>query len=426
MQTSPHHDFEIANCHTHCFTINHVPDDFARGIFFFHKLLPIRWIKKHGTIRWILKQLNKQWVISLLKKISPTTVKTLDRLRSFASFYEVESQQQMIDLLRGYYPSNTKFVLLTMDMEFMAGGKPIVLFKEQLDELAQIKSLPEYKDILYPFVFADPRRANVTSIVKQRIESGAFTGIKIYPALGYFPFDKRLKEVYEYEIEKDLPIITHCIRGAVYNRGSMKDIFRNQKTHPIATSQPFVNDRKNHFTANFTHPLNYECLLNKDILRKHWNDDKIDLSKLKMCLGHFGGNDEWMNYLCDPWLPVEGSGNNPLDIEHPWFNVVERQEIKSRAYSWFSVACELMNQYDNVYADISYTLSDDRIFPLLKLMLTSSHYEKISNKILFGTDFYVVSKAGAEREMSIKLRGYLGDQLFKKIAAENPKRFLGI
>lgn len=423
---SAHPDFEIINCHTHCFTVNHVPDDFARGMFLFYKLFPIRWIKNHQVIRWLLRQLNKRWVISILGRVSPNTVKTLGRLRAFAAFYELESQREMIDLLRGYYPSNTKFILLTMDMEYMAAGASISPFSEQLDELARIKSIPEYHDILYPFVFADPRRENVTTLVKQRIESGAFSGIKIYPALGYFPFDKGLKDVYQYAIEKNLPIITHCIRGPVYYRGKMKDVFGNRTTHPIPACQPLVNDRENPFIVNFTHPLNYECLLNKEILRKHWNDDSVDLSKLKMCLGHFGGNDEWMKYLTDPWLPAERSSGNALDIDVPWFDVIENDEIKSRAFSWFSVVCALMERYENVYADVSYTLSDERIFPLLKLLLTSSHFEKISEKILFGTDFYVVSKAGSEREMSIKLRGYLGDHLFKKIAGENPRKFLGI
>lgn len=84
-----------------------------------------------------------------------------------------------------------------------------------------------------------------------------------------------------------------------------------------------------------------------------------------------------------------------------------------------------------MYADISYTLSDDRTFPLIKLLLTSEYYSyasdgnlSIRDRILFGTDFFVVSKAGAKREMSIKLREYLGDDLFEIIACKNPIDFL--
>jgi hypothetical protein len=37
---------------------------------------------------------------------------------------------------------------------------------------------------------------------------------------------------------------------------------------------------------------------------------------------------------------------------------------------------------------------------------------------------FVVSKKGSDREMSIKLRAYLGEELFFKIAHDNAERFL--
>jgi hypothetical protein len=62
------------------------------------------------------------------------------------------------------------------------------------------------------------------------------------------------------------------------------------------------------------------------------------------------------------------------------------------------------------------------MLPLLKLILTKNDF--INGRILFGSDFYMVSFKGAERELSIRLRSYLGEELFKIIAYDNPKKFL--
>jgi hypothetical protein len=50
--------------------------------------------------------------------------------------------------------------------------------------------------------------------------------------------------------------------------------------------------------------------------------------------------------------------------------------------------------------------------------------DAIHNKTLFGTDFYVVSKAISEREFALNIRAALGEDLFKSIAQDNPIAFL--
>jgi len=414
------------NCHAHCFTIDHVPDYFAKRLILFYGLFPIRWLKKHKAIQWIIKMLNKRIVLKVLKVVAPNIDKSMDRLLSFIRFFDVaKTQKEMIDLLKGYYPPQTRLVLLTMDMEYMEAGKPIHNFHKQIEELAAVKSNPAYADIIHPFVFADPRRPNIHAIVKEAIEQKKFTGIKLYPALGYFPFDVHLKEVYEYALEHDLPLTTHCIAGVVFYRGSKEQAFSGLKHHPIAKKQLLYGENGIDFTLNFTHPLNFNCLMDVNILRQYWGDDAPDFRNLKVCMGHFGGEDDWHKYMTDPWLPDYNQGGGALNIDNPWFDEIDSNgKITAKAYSWFSVICEMMRKFPNMYADISYTLSDDRTFPLIKLLLTSHVYSDIKDRILFGTDFFVVSKAGAEREMSIKLREYLGDELFDIIACINPIGFL--
>jgi predicted TIM-barrel fold metal-dependent hydrolase len=422
------------NAHAHSFTIDHVPDDFAKKLIWFYFLFPIRWIKKHKAIQKIIKLLNKPFILKLLKLVWRDIDKSLNRLLSFIKFFEIaKTQKDMIDLLKGYYPPHTHFVLLTMDMEFMGAGKPIQNFQKQVNELAVLKSNPAYTEFIYPFIFADPRRENIYEIVMDAIEQKKFTGIKLYPALGYFPFDKRLRTVYEHALKHDLPLTTHCIAGVVFFRGTKQEAFGDVAAHPIALKQPLYGTKGIDFTLNFTHPLNFNCLMDINILKRYWGDDAPDLSNLKICMGHFGGGDEWNKYLTDPWLPAYNAPTGgSLNIDNAWFDEMDKDcKIIRKAYSWFSVICDMMRKFPKMYADVSYTVSDDRTFPLLKLLLTSDYYTEareghpsISSRILFGTDFFVVSKAGSEREMSIKLREYLGDNLFGIIACENPVSFL--
>ncbi len=93
-------------------------------------------------------------------------------------------------------------------------------------------------------------------------------------------------------------------------------------------------------------------------------------------------------------------------------------------FTWFTIICELIksDSYPNIYTDISYTLHEPRFLPMLKMVLESS--QKIKERVLFGTDFYMVSKAISEREYSINIRAYLGKELFDQIAIINARRFL--
>jgi hypothetical protein len=48
----------------------------------------------------------------------------------------------------------------------------------------------------------------------------------------------------------------------------------------------------------------------------------------------------------------------------------------------------------------------------------------LKEKILFGTDFFMLQKDYRERRFGIDIRGYLSDEEYWLIAEENPKRFL--
>jgi hypothetical protein len=65
-----------------------------------------------------------------------------------------------------------------------------------------------------------------------------------------------------------------------------------------------------------------------------------------------------------------------------------------------------------------------------KNLIVNCHTHVFTNQsvpnVLFGSDYYVVQREASERDCSIGLRGYLGEDKFDQIARENPKRSLGL
>lgn len=69
---------------------------------------------------------------------------------------------------------------------------------------------------VHPFVAIDPRREGIVETLK----SGAFftgerrfTGVKLYPRIGYHPRCKPMEDVYQYCHDNKLPITFHCGKG---------------------------------------------------------------------------------------------------------------------------------------------------------------------------------------------------------------------
>jgi len=404
--------------------------------------------------------------------VNENQAKFIARYINIGRFAYYDNQYNIYSKLKQQYPIKTKFVILPMDMEYMDAGK---LTKEGSyeNQMLQLKSIKKNHPEALPFVFVDPRRENVgyqdfmkwrpekgkvileDCFIKKYIEEEKFSGFKIYPALGYYPFDEKLLALWKYAADNGIPIMTHCIRGTIFYRGTKKEewnyhpIFKqkvNTKTDDL--DYLFLPNQKNiDFSVDFTHPLNYLCLLDEKLLVKlvqKAKDDKIrelfgydpltntissNLSKLKICLAHFGGDDEWKKYLesdrdgytqqlvTKPENGVSFFKNNDLEqsyglLENIW-----------RGVDWYTIITSLMLQYDNVYADLSYIIHNKEIFPLLKQTLQN---EELQKRILFGTDFYVVRNHLTEKEMLANTQANLSKEEFDNIARKNPISYLNL
>lgn len=413
----------IYNCHAHCFSLDHVPDYFLRG--YFPIKLKLSWIKKVGLLRWIINNSRKLKNKRFFRRLfGESSLEAFERIGNLLGYGD-KPQEKIIRDVQRFYPSGTRFVMLTMDMDYIDAGEANVKYPLQLDELVQLKKRENLKNIIFPFAFADPRRfaedPGHLEKVGRYVDEKLVTGIKLYPALGYWPFDKNLKMVYDLALKHNLPIVTHCIRGVVHYRGKEKPV-----THPFKPDIILEGKKPKVFTTHYTHPINYECLLNKDLISKFWAIPESEASRysnLKICLAHFGGSSEWEKYLTDPWLADSDNLKedfSSLDKKNWHFDLVQ----KPMTYTWFKIICDLIEKYPNVYTDISYMLWDPIVWPLLKVLLENN--PKIRRRVLFGTDYYVVSKEGSERELSIQLRGYIGEDNFKQIAFYNAEEFLNL
>ena len=433
------------------------------------------------------------------------------------SFYQ--DQSGIFGRLKRQYPSGTGFVILPMDMEFMKAGPVKESYYQQMDQLAELKD--NHPDIFFPFVFIDPRRiehktkgtytdpktnkatpfliykitAGKTELqecfVKTFIEGNKFSGFKIYPALGYYPFDERLLPLWKYAADNQIPILTHCIRGTIFYRGQKKHswdyhpvykqaMFRKNVIDPATGKvmtktkqvkdpvtgelvtkiekvtesdyQPLVLAERDNvdFSYNFTNPMNYLCLLEEEFLRQvienagETKDDlkilfgytdkdtplKYDLRHLKLCFGHFGGDDEWKRYFEQDRYDQSNQLTQHLKTGIDFTETAAgkpspgKPEQLWKYTDWYSIICSMMLQYDHVYSDISYILHDDAdIFPLLKETLRNPG---LRTKVLYGTDFYVVRNHKSDKNMLADMYGGLSEEEFDMIARANPRRFLNL
>lgn len=349
------------NCHIHVFEDKDVP----------RKFLPLT------LMRFLANKPFFRFVARSLQRINPfTDTDIFDRYARFLTIGKLGSQQKIFEECIRYYPPSTKFVLLSMDMSYMNAGPVPRKFEDQLKDLGELKKI--YPQV-HPFMCVDPRRVNSLDLFKRCVEDWNFKGAKLYPLLGYFPYDERLYPIYEYCEKNNLPVITHCSPyNAVHYRGKRKEICKllEKSKIPIETDKY----KKKELFAFFADPANYKYVAD-------------DFKNLRICISHFGSHVAWTDYLTNP-----GNPNN-----------------------WFVVVKDMIQNYRNIYTDVSFTMNNRDFFPLLKVLLNDSD---IAKKVLFGSDFYMVETETDERRFGLDLRAYLGEEMFQKIAVDNPVKFL--
>ena len=103
-------------------------------------------------------------LLSWLGRLSKT--RKFDRLAAFSGIGSQASQRDIFNILQGYYPAKTQYVVLPMDFSYMEAGNPKQPYLDQLDELQQLKKDPEIGPRIHPFLGIDPRRDGYLQLAK--------------------------------------------------------------------------------------------------------------------------------------------------------------------------------------------------------------------------------------------------------------------
>jgi len=371
------------NCHTHVFNMTCAPENFMAQYMG----------KVFGPlIQKILRFKVGRIIILGIAGSNPW----LERYASFVEIGTLTSQNSIFNDLVNFYPPGSKMIVLSFNMDHMGAGKSEITFEGQIDQLIDIKK--KFPNTCLPFLCVDPRMPfpykdfdTMVDYAKQYMNWG-FVGLKLYPSLGFYPYDPRLQDLYAYAESAGLPLTTHCTKSGAYYMG---DITHAMTDPDNFSKEPFSKSPKPPFKAkgvknpdfclNFLHPDNY-----RDVLANFPN--------LKLCIAHYGGSSQ-----------VRKSGS-----KDSWYDLIKAiiMEKKPGTDEY---------AYPNVYTDISYTLADTGIFDVLKRDINTDH---LGDRILFGTDYYMTQQERKEKKLSTEFANYAGPSTFKKISVDNPERFL--
>jgi predicted TIM-barrel fold metal-dependent hydrolase len=402
----------FTNIHTHVFTSDCAPDRFLR-------ILPVKFVRWFpGLIKGAIDtKAGRNVIHGLYQLLSSKDSNKRGEVDKYVSFLKVGTSTTQLDVFRTAlaagktFDSSLRIVGLTMNMDHMDSqpSRKQISFATQLDQVKDVKRY--YPTNFFPFLGIDPRQGSGMELVKWArpyFESGVatnegkvypyFSGIKLYPALGFFPFDPRLEELYRYAEANNLPVMTHCTRvGSQYIGNQIESLIPDSPAMigipgnaNILAAKTSIELRINEYKKRgwiknskigdndlacdlFGHPENYIPILEK-------------FPNLKICLAHMGGSNEVVKSM---------DSKSKLD-----------QIRQVDPASWFEHIERMMKQYPNLYTDVSYTLSDfdnSKIAVLQKtitfLNTPDGQGKQLGDRVLFGTDFFMTEQERREPEL---------------------------
>jgi hypothetical protein len=319
-----------------------------------------------GVLKWLLK---KFW--NLLNAIPGWWDTFLDLLTFVRRMLMAE--RDIFVALRNAYDDDQNvgaFVHHMMDMHAAYPGAPPprYLFPEQ--QRRMLKLANDAGGRLIGFTAFDPRHTTGWQMPKD------FTGVKIYPAMGYRPWDNaepiqsRVAAFLKACVTDDVPVFAHCTpRGFQAKPG----------------------------WGNYAHPKHWRAALESD-----------GLAGLRLCLGHAGGG------------RMENSGL----VSHGWF-ARNRDEWNDKD-NFAAIAVYLCTTYEHVYCEVGH---------LHELLESGSHEEAFvrnfvqawtatgsrytfATKCMFGSDHHMPAMINVAKDL---LRYF--EHLFRRERLDGFDRF---
>lgn len=303
----------------------------------------------------------------------------------FIHFFKNSSPSEIANRLKDYY-SGRAVVLCPLMMDMAPGieGRIIDDYQVQIEKMRALRNL--MPGTILPFFAADPNNSRLIENflrVFSTTEEYNFFGIKIYPSLGYLPTHQVLMQLFEICEEKRIPVTSHCSGATVH---TSKKLITDIQGYHLTYDQEFSDKpitirfkKKKSYAEFFNHPHNWLPVLKR-------------FPNLKLNLAHFGGEEQWEKYI---------SGNKD---------------------NWVSYIISMINEYDNLYADFSYTLYYKKFFNGLLNLFKEN--DKLYRRILFGSDYYMIVREGQFNRLFDIFKEEMGEAVLKQMAMENPRQFL--
>ena len=411
----------FTNAHSHIFTVKHAPDYFLKTAIHNTAMAEIveRMVQTKVTGAILT---GVHWLFG--KILYPHKREAVNRYIEFVKMGTAATQKDIFDAISKTYTKygDYKIIVLTQVFDYLDLDRQSnhIKVQTQVEQVAELKRNALYQNNLFPFLGLDPRQAGInlmTEWVQKYINKDlGFYGIKIYPAYGFFPFDKRLDPIWAWAEANEVPVMTHCTRGGSYYLGTFDSIFNNNvlDLSDYDPNDPYVNKiierltnlindtsihKNNHYWCNvFGHPDNYRLILSK-------------YPKLKICLAHLGGSNE----------VIRSQAADKSDKDYPSY----LQD------NWFVEVVQLMKDFTNVYSDISYTLSDKNAMDIITKifsdkLLVDLNANPLINKLMYGTDFYLTQQEefGDEPSLQNIFANKFQQADVNKLAYENPTNYL--
>lgn len=437
------------NLHSHVFTMRNAP------VRFLSLYLP-------GAAADLIDTLTNTQAGSkaFAKALSMLPGNGTKRYASFLSIGKSADEIDVFKILQAQYEPGIKFAALTMYMESLGIQGSESGFEGQLEGALDIKQ--QYPDDILLFLGVDPRWKGSATELRQTVEEKfdyrmsvaggrsvfPYVGLKLYPSTGFYAFDTRLTETFEWAADNGVPIVSHCnYLGGIYNNdinyiknylSSQKDPYDNNTVY----SQPEYTKHFNfgkwllgtNTAANnkqtcsyFLEPQSYATLLtyfhaNRQLNGSYAVDPWFDAYRrsltrltgnqrlpLKLCLAHYGGDDQ---ILIQNGKKTAGP---PTGVS---------------AVNWCGQIRSLIQQFEGLHTDIAYALFDPNIHDVI---INDLEDAKLGDKIHFGTDFFLTEQEMPERQdyttfkakaQAHPMERIAGLTAWDVIASRNPERFL--
>lgn len=249
-----------------------------------------------------------------------------------------------------------------------------------------------------------------------------FWGVKMYPPLGYSPalyrevnsryglpegFYDHLDDWFAYCTTNNIPITAHGTAFGM-NLGDSFNYIKNDY-ESTGTSIPKYSKKEQAGYMDMTN-THVDC----------WKTVLDDHPQLTFCFAHFGSYD----LDAKTW-------ENPMKNN-------EAEEKRNDKYDWRKRICNCLQDYDNVYSDLSFTdIKPRNIAKIGKNIIDAmTKHSKLKDKLLAGTDWYMDEMhhkgSGEMHSLMFDLLVYMstesGDECdyWHQFSVINPLKFLGL